>query len=419
MQQYEKTFGAEYLYDGIQNIQFSANNPTVYLKDINSRVYIDAKFAKPGKFKVYASINFNKNTSATFQTGVMYPNERQYFAKQSITTVKSSANPVLIGRIIILPNEELIQPIFVNLVKPLTSQINITSITIKGKSQIDYPYVEWWNTVDNTGKRPYQHANHIVSNSIFDTKKIFNPTHMYRELIVLKWHMHSYVTAINGPSTYMGIDFAETKVVFSVWNSENGRKNQIVGTGIGVKTNEFDHEGSGSYFEYKGIQMALNTKYGFYITFEDDPITNSTKYSGYFIDLGTAIPTWKYIGSVIHYEIHVRESRIGGFLENYMTANGHLYSRSVAIGNGWLSNNGKNWVPSNHEEAVMDDLHMQNASTYSADASFIKYSIGGRVGMDDVGLKHYGNLKTYDIYKETPVENVPIHLFRGNVSESS
>ena len=420
MQQYEKTFGAEYLYDGIQNIQFSVNSPIVYLKNPNSRVYIDAKFAKTGNYTVYATINFNNNPSALLQTGVMYPNEKQYPVKPLISRIKATTDSIVVGKISILPNHALTQPIFINLAAQLAAPINITSITIKGNGPIDYPYVEWWNATNNTGKRPYQHANHMVSNSIFDTAQISNPCHMYRELIVLKWHMHTYATAINGPSTYMGIDFAENKVVFSVWNAEDGSRNEIVGTGVGVKTNEFDHEGSGSYFEYKGIQLALNNKYGFYISYEDDLLANKTKYSGYFIDLSGSAPKWTYIGSVLHHKVHVRESRIGGFLENYMTANGHLYTRSVAIGNGWLSSDGVNWVPSNHEEAVMDDLKMQNAATYSADAKFIKYSIGGRVGMSEVGLKHHGPLRTYDVYKTTPITDVPAHLLlRGSGSESS
>ena len=401
--QHELIFPHKYLYDGIQNIQFDDNNMTVFLNNKKSRVYIDVKFTNYGLYRVYANINFNTNKSVILQTGVMYPGEKQHPVKlinRKIVNPNNNAKHVFIGNIFIIKGRDLTQPIFIKLNSNLVNPITINSIIIQGNSKIEYPYTEWWNKADNTGKRPYQHANHIVSNSIFNN--IVNPTRMYRELIILKWHIHTYVTAINGPSTYMGMDFAENKIVFSVWNANKNNveiKNNIILVGENVKSNAFDHEGSGSYFEFKNVKLMIGNKYGFYIKYDESE--NKTQYSGYFIDLGPSTqaydnPTWIHIGTVEHYDVYNKESRIGGFLENYMTANGHLYQRSVAIGNGWLSNDGINWVPSYHEEAVMDDLHMQQAFTYNG---MIQYNIGARLGMEDKDLKHHGNLRTYDLYR--------------------
>ena len=415
--QHELIFPYKYLYDGIQNIQFDDSNPKVFLNNNKSRVYIDVKFTNYGTYKVYANVNFNTNKSIILQSGIMYPGEKQHPIKpinQKILNPNNVDKYVFAGEIYLLEGMNLIQPVYIKLNSNLVKPININSIMIKGEHIIEYPYTEWWNKDNNTGKRPYQHANHIVANSIFNN--ITNPTHMYREMIILKWHMHTYVTAINGPSTYMGIDFAENKIVFSVWNAVNNNveiKNKVIMIGNNVKSNAFDHEGSGSYFEFKGIKLMMGNKYGFYIKYDENETENKTLYSGYFIDLGPIslpymTPTWIHIGTVEHYNIYNKESRIGGFLENYMTANGHLYQRSVVIGNGWMSNDGINWVASHHEEAVLDELNMQQASTYND--GMITYNIGARLGMIDEGLKHHGNLRTYDLYRDPTICIKPMSL---------
>lgn len=416
LKKYEKIFSTKYLYDGIQNIQFDINSPIVYLKDIGNRVYIDVKFSKSGKYKVYAEIDFNNNEYVQLQTGVFYPDFQRVSGKNKIQ--KTNQIYYLIGEIKILENQLLSQPIFIRNCILLENKINIKNIKIIGNNPIEYVYTEWFNTESNTGKRPYQHANHVVSNSIFDN--VENPRHMYKEMIVLKWHMHTYCTAINGPSTYMGIDFSEGRIVFSVWNANKDNidiQNDIISVGENVESNKFDHEGNGSYFtlrynKYNKVPLSLNHKYGFYIRYDEQ--NNNTIYSAYFINLGPVNlpyenPQWIFIGNVIHYNKYIIENRIGGFLENYMTANGHLYQRSVAIGNGWVSKDGKEWIPSNHEEAVMDDLTNQQASTYEQDG-FITYNIGGRKGMNDENLKKHGNLRTFDLYRNIKSENVPPHL---------
>jgi hypothetical protein len=172
---------------------------------------------------------------------------------------------------------------------------------------------------------------------------------------------------------------------------------------------------------FPNIKLQINHKYGFYIRY--DETDGNTIYSGYFINLGPVDaplenPEWIFIGKVLHYTTYVIESRIGGFLENFMTANGHLYQRSVAMGNSWMSIDGVNWVPSAHEEAVLFDLNNQQASTHNPANNlegFIKYSIGGRLGTVDEGLTKHGNLRAYDVYRNCPVENVPKHLIYGKL----
>ena len=404
----------KYLYDGIQNIQFEDNNPIVYLRDVGSRVYFDTKFTASGSYNIYANINFENNPFVVLQTGVIYPGEIQSPIKLTNKKIMRPKNNiyVFIGRIHI--NNVGINSLFINNVRKLEYNISVNHIKITGKNELQLPYTEWWNKETNAGKRPYQHANHIVSNSIFD---IQNPRHMYREITVLKWHIHTYATAINGPSTYMGIDFSENKIVFSVWNAVVDNitiPNKIIFVGENIVSNAFDHEGNGSYFALKH-ELKLNNKYGFYIRYDENKTVdeNKTTYSGYFIDLGPidspyTEPKWILIGKVDHYNSYVIQNRIGGFLENYMTANGHLFKRQVVIGNGWVSPDGINWTASNHEEAVMDDLYNQCAYIYND--SNITYCIGGRVGMKDENLIHHGNLHTFDIYRNPENYVKPAHL---------
>jgi hypothetical protein len=83
------------------------------------------------------------------------------------------------------------------------------------------------------------------------------------------------------------------------------------------------------------------------------------------------------------------------------------------LGNGWMSKDGKDWVPSSHEEAVLDDLNMQQATVFNKpEDGFITCSIGGRLGIKDENLMKHGNLRTYDIYRDISKENVPSHLIQ-------
>ena len=425
----ETVFSRKYLYDGIQNIQFSDDSYIVYLKNAGDRVYLDVKFTEYSTYQIYADIEFNGNPSVTLQPGIIYPGTLQHPVKLISRKVLKPNVPntyVLVGQISLLQTQGLApQPVFIRNATTLLNKIHIKRVKIVGTYKIDYAYTEWWNQETNTGKRPFQHANHIVSNSIFSN--IVNPRHMYREMIILKWHMHTYATAINGPSTYMGIDFAEGRIVFSVWNANKDgveTPNTITFVGKNVESNKFDHEGSGSYFtlkynKYNTTPLTIGHKYGFYIRYNELEDGN-TEYSAYFINLGPqnapiADPQWILIGKVLHYNTFIVDNRIGGFLENYMTANGHLYQRSVAIGNGWASNDGITWVSSTHEEAVMDELSMQQASPYllaGADAGYIRYSIGGRLGTSDsTALKKHGNLRSFDIYRTaTDTQQPPVHL---------
>lgn len=432
---HETIFTKKYLYDGIQNIEFSDKSRIVYLQKMGDRVYIDVKFTEESTYEIYADIEFNKNVEVKLQTGIIYPGFIQHPKTLSTTTILNpnttgvippiSVSGLLIGKVTLLPNQGLIQPVFIRNATNLQNKIHIKSIKIVGPHKIEYVYTEWWNKVNNTGKRPYQHANHIVSNSIFDN--ILNPRHVYKEMIILKWHRHTYATAINGPSTYMGIDFSEGRIVFSVWHAikDDGTHipNLVTEVGKNVESKPFTHEGSGSYFtlrynKFNSTPLMIGHKYGFYIYYNDRK-DGTTEYSAYFINLGPvdkpiSNPEWILIGKVLHYASYNVDNRIGGFLENFMTANGHLYQRSVAIGNAWASTDGITWVPSSHEEAVMDDLNMQQATTYTTpNAGFIIYSIGGRLGTEDNErlLKHGEKYRSYDIYRtQEPTIIQPSHL---------
>jgi len=423
----ETVFSRKYHYDGIQNIQFDDNAPIVYLKDIGNRVYIDAKFEDYGTYEVYAEIDFNLNSSVSLQTGIIYPGFVQHPQKLSSSfIVLNNKEYNLIGKITLLNSEGLTQPIFIRNATVLKRKINIKNIKIVGLNKIDYVYTEWWNKENNTGKRPFQHADNLYSNSKFTN--INNPRHMYKEMIPLIWQRHTYATAINGPCCYMGVDFQAGNIIFSIWNAtKDGVEipNEIIETGLKSTSRNFGHEGSGSNFNlaynkvFPDIKLQLRHRFGFYIRY--DEVDGNTIYSGYFINLGPIDkpfenPEWIYLGKVKHHATYVIDPVIGGFLENFMTANGHLFQRSVAMGNSWMSIDGVNWQASTHEEVVLFDLKNQQSSSFNEFdlEGFAVYSAGGRLGIkDDTGLTKHGNLRTYDLYRNCPSENCPKHLTIG------
>jgi hypothetical protein len=391
-------------------------------------VYTDVKFTALGTYKIYAELEINNNPTVNLQTGLIYPGFLQHPA--NLLTQKIENNPEiqynLIGEITLAPEQELIQPLFIRNASKLSRKIHIKNIKITGPAPIEYVYTEWWNQTLKTGKRPFQHADNLYSNSKF--KDIINPRYMYKEMIILKWQRHTFATAINGPCCYMGIDFTAGNVIFSIWNATKDGKeipNQILETGDLATSCSFGHEGSGSNFNlaynkvFPNIRMQLKHKYGFYIRY--DEIDGNTIYNGYFINLGPIDkpfenPEWIFLGKVKHHTTYVIEPVIGGFLENFMTANGHLFQRSVAMGNSWMSIDGVNWLPSVLEEVVLFDLKNQQSTTFKECGleGFAVYSAGGRIGMtDDTGLTKHGELRSYDLYRNCSVDKCPKHLTSG------
>jgi len=429
--EFELIFTKKYLYDGIQNIQFTNRSPIVYLLNQGDRVYIDVKFTELGTYKIYADIEFNNNQTVNLQTGLIYPGFQQHPTKLITQSIQNEPAITyhLIGEIDLLADKQydLTQPVFIRNASKLASKIHIKNIKVVGPAPIEYVYTVWWDKTNKKGKRPYQHADNLYSNSRF--KDIVNPRHMYKEMIPLKWQRHTYATAINGPCCYMGLDFAAGNIIFSIWNATKDGKeipNQILETGPLATSRNFGHEGSGSNFNlaynrvFPDKKLQLRDRYGFYIRY-DEANDNSTEYSGYFINLGPIDkpfenPEWIFLGKVKHYTTYIIEPVIGGFLENFMTANGHLFQRSVAMGNSWMSIDGKTWMASTHEEVVLFDLKNQQSSTFT-DCNlegFAVYSAGGRLGMpDDTGLSKHGELRAYDLYRNCPTENCPKHLITG------
>jgi len=429
--EFETIFHKKYLYDGIQNIQFSDKSPTVYLLNQGDRVYIDVKFTALGTYKIMADIEFNRNQTVNLQTGLIYPGFQQHPQKLITQSIPNNPNIQynLISELTISDNtnQGLTQPLFIRNASKLPRRINIKNIKVTGPAPIEYAYTEWWNQELKTGKRPYQHADNLYSNSKF--KDIVNPRHMYKEMIILKWQRHTYATAINGPCCYMGIDFSAGNVIFSVWNAtKDGVEipNQILETGPKSTSRGFGHEGSGSNFnlaynkEFPDIKLQLRHKFGFYVRY-DEVNGCVTEYSGYFINLGPIDkpfenPEWIYLGKVRHHTTYVIEPVIGGFLENFMTANGHLFQRSVAMGNSWMSVDGQTWQASAHEEVVLFDIKNQQSSAFTecGTEGFVVYSAGGRLGMpNDDGLTKHGDLRAFDLYRDTTPEQVPKHLIGG------
>jgi hypothetical protein len=246
------------------------------------------------------------------------------------------------------------------------------------------------------------HAAAAYSRSFFTIR---NPEFIYREFIPTQWRPNTFTTiAFNGG--YVGI-VVNKSTGMSIWNAPNGRPNEILETGEGVKTKTYDHEGSGTQFSLPYI-VHEGRRYGYMVRVEQHPKsaelpTGATDFSSWFIDLSpvsssptiteTFVPEWKYIGKVRRFCLNelgggdkkTTFSSIGGFLENPSTSNGHLYVRKVAVGNGWASLNGREWVPSLIESYNTKYPRNAQGGPYALDPNMIEYAIGGRVSCHNNG----------------------------------
>ena len=292
-------------------------------------------------------------------------------------------------------------PIFIRITKSSGRLILISSLSVSSKIS-DAKSVKVFELRTQGIARLAHHAAAAYSSSFFTVR---NPEFIYREFIPTQWRPNTFTTiAFNGG--YVGI-VVNKSTGMSIWNATNGKPNQILETGEGVKTKTYDHEGSGTQFSLPYI-VREGRRYGYMMRVEQYPKsaelpTGATDFSSWFIELSPIsnsetiainfVPEWKYIGKVRRFTINelgggdgrTTFSSIGGFLENPSTSNGHLYVRKVAVGNGWASADGRQWTPSIIES--YNTQYPQNAQggPYAGDPNMIEYAIGGRVSCPNNG----------------------------------
>ena len=411
-------FGTVNSYEPNTNKSYGSVNPCK-IAAVGSTIYWDLIFPEPGTYGVHLTAQFVGPTSLEF--GIMLPGENKVMGtpinKPTNAFPATKNNVKLLIGYITIPAAGT-HPLFIRITKSSGRLLIIKSLSVSSQLPAAST-VSVFALNSQPVVRKAHHAAAAYSRSFFTVR---NPKFIYREFIPTQWRPNTFTTiAFNGG--YVGIVVGKSTGM-SIWNAPNGKPNQILETGEGVKTKTYDHEGSGTQFSLPYL-VHEGRRYGYMMRVEQYPKSaefpsGATDFSSWFIDLSpisasntiskTFVPEWKYIGKVRRFCINelgggngkTTFSSIGGFLENPSTSNGHLYVRKVAVGNGWASADGREWSPSILETYNTQNWHNAQGGPYSQDPNMIEYGIGGRVICPNKGV--------FTLNPEPTQRPVPNHL---------
>jgi len=170
-----------------------------------------------------------------------------------------------------------------------------------------------------------------------------NTEYFYNEVTVPSGQdpVGSYFMANGFSQGYFGMQVnspTERRMLFSVWDADNGAKTTLVGKGAGVVDNSFGGEGTGgqSYLVYNWV--AGNT-YRF-ITRAHPDGAGSTLYSAWFY--APEAGEWRYIATWKRPSTSTYLTGAYSFVENFIDTNGYT-GRRVSFGNQWVRNVSGAW----------------------------------------------------------------------------
>lgn len=153
----------------------------------------------------------------------------------------------------------------------------------------------------------------------------------YRELMVDKHVQFTYYTiGFTGGHIGLVFDGKKSQVNLNIWNSNDGNAS-IFDKHPDAEVKEV----SNGVCIYHPYMLKEGTKYKFFVRVRFVKINNTshTVYSCYFGLAKTSF--WKYIGTISRPGNHGIK-HIGSSIENIGAYNGHLYTRSMLIGNNWI-----------------------------------------------------------------------------------
>lgn len=170
-----------------------------------------------------------------------------------------------------------------------------------------------------------------------------NTEYFYNEVTVPAGQdpVGSYFMANGFSQGYFGMQVnspTERRMLFSVWDADNGGKTTLVGKGAGVVDNSFGGEGTGgqSYLVYNWL--AGNT-YRF-ITRAHPDGAGSTLYSAWFY--APEAGNWRYVATWKRPSTTTYLTGAYSFVENFVDTNGYT-GRRVSFGNQWVRNVSGAW----------------------------------------------------------------------------
>jgi hypothetical protein len=171
-----------------------------------------------------------------------------------------------------------------------------------------------------------------------------NTEYFYNEVTVPAGEdkIGSYFMANGFNGGYFGIQVnspAERRVLFSVWDADNGAKTTLVRKGPNVVDNSFGGEGTGgqSYLQYNW--MAGQT-YRFITRVLPDG-AGGTDFSAWFHAPETN--AWRFIATWKRPATTTYHAGVYSFLENFIDTKGYL-GRSVQFNNQWARSTGGSWT---------------------------------------------------------------------------
>ncbi|KIY69159.1 nematoblast specific protein [Cylindrobasidium torrendii FP15055 ss-10] len=173
-----------------------------------------------------------------------------------------------------------------------------------------------------------------------------NSEYFYNEVTVPAGQdaIGSYFMVAGFLGGYCGIQVnsdTERRVLFSVWDADDGQKTTLVSKGAGVVDNGFGGEGTGgqSYLVFKWL--AGNT-YKVITRIRPDG-AGSTLYSAWFF--APESNAWRYLATWKRPATTAYQSGVHSFLENFIDRNGYLGRRAL-YGNQWARNVSGAWSES-------------------------------------------------------------------------
>jgi hypothetical protein len=166
--------------------------------------------------------------------------------------------------------------------------------------------------------------------------------YFYSELTVPEGEdqIGTYFMANGFGEGYMGIQVnseSERRVLFSVWDPENGQTT-LIKKGEGVTAGRFGGEGTGGQ-SYMRFNWKAGTTYKFLTRGKPDGAGN-TVYTSWFFAPETG--DWKLIASFTRPQTNKYLTNFHGFLENFIPEQGHL-ARKAHWSNQWVRLAGGSW----------------------------------------------------------------------------
>lgn len=129
------------------------------------------------------------------------------------------------------------------------------------------------------------------------------------------------------------------KVLFSIWDADNGEKTTLVSKGANVVVKGFGGEGTGGQ-AYLAFGWKADTTYKFITCIRPESSSGSTLFSAWFFTPET--DAWRYIATWKRPSTTTYQSGVHSFLENFTDTRGYV-GRRVRYGNQWARNTPEAW----------------------------------------------------------------------------